>query len=460
LWIPVVKLVLLAYLLLLGGCDQVFRLDQVTPRDALDEVDSDADSDLDASIDAPVDTPDAWTDCFCSGAALMCPQANETCAATCLATPDPHCSQLIPSNTIDRALVAQVSTKITVSAATAIDAGTGAITGGVTRASGTGLKSGIYYAQVGNLGVFVFDELEVTTGITLRVFGSRPAVFLVAKTVRVTGIIDVSGDQGTISEPGAGGGKGGVGAAVAAGCGPGGAGTKSGTEFSDSGGGGGGGGALGGRGGKADAENGGTGGAACIPLTLEPLVGGSGGGVGAQGTANEAEGGGGGGALQISSLEQIIIAGTIDVGGSGGQGGRGDTSGTVKNAGGGGGGGSGGALLLEAPVVTVNTGAVLAANGGAGGGAGDSDLNGTTGADGNRSSAVATGGAPAGTATKGGNGGAGTTPAQQGTDTTNNTTNTGGGGGGVGRIFIRAHTTPTLSGTVSPPATTGAFRAD
>jgi hypothetical protein len=411
--------------------------------------------------DAFVLVPDARTDCLCSGTTLDCPEADFTCAATCVATPAPHCSQLQPSNTVDRTLLSQVSTKITVSAATAIDSGTGAISGGITRAAGTGVTAGILYAQVGNLGVFVFDELTIDAGITLRVFGSRPAVFLVGKTVLVNGIIDASGDQGTIYQAGAGGGTGGTGSTVAGGCGPGGAGNKSGTELSDSGGGGGGGGASGARGGKAAAQAGGTAGAPCIPLTLEPLVGGSGGGQGGIGTSpRRAYGGGGGGALQISSLEGITISGTIDVGGAGGEGGQGDTAGTVKNAGGGAGGGSGGALLLEAPVVIVNTGAVLSANGGAGGGAADSASTGTTGDDAKRSASVAVGGPAAGAGTDGGNGGAGATAAQNGADTNDNTTNTGGGGGGVGKIFIRAYTTPTLSGTVSPIATTGAFRAD
>ena len=440
---------LLALALIAPGCSQIAGIGDKfaagEPNDAGDTVDA----------------VDALEPCECVGSTLSCPGGETLCAATCLDQPDPHCALLIPSNAVDRALLAQVSTKITFGAATVIDTSTGAITGGITRAAGTGVESGIGYSQLGTLGVFVFDELEISAAVTVRVIGTRPAVLLVGKTVRVTGIIDASGNQTARTQAGPGGGTGAQGATVAGGCAPGGAGKSAGT-LSDSGGGGGGGAAAGGSGGQSGTAQVGAGGTACIPLTLEPLVGGSGGGIGAGGDAVAARGGGGGGALQISSLEQIIITGTIDIGGAGGEAGQGDTNtADGTNAGAGGGGGGGGALLLEAPVVTVNAGAVLAANGGGGGGAGNDQTDGTSGQDGQRSATVALGGQSAiSQASDGGDGGANTTAAKSAANSSTASYNAGGGGGAVGRIFVRAHASPALGGTISPPASVGTFRMD
>ncbi len=423
--------------------------------------------DIDASEtphdDAAVDTVsiDAWEDCFCSGTTLSCPSADTTCAADCLETPAPHCAQLIPSNAVDRTLLSQVSTKITFGAATVSDSGNGSMTGGTTRAAGTGVNGGIGYTQVGALGIFTFDDFEIPTGVTLRVIGTKPVVFLVRKTVRITGILDASGNQTSINQPGPGGGAGAVGTTVAGGCGAGGPGESQGT-LSDSGGGGGGGGAAGGKGGNSGTANGGTAGAACIPVNLSPLTGGSGGGVGAKGDTTAARGGGGGGAVQISALESIVVTGTIDVGGGGGEAGQGDpTTGDGTNAGGGGGGGSGGGLLLEAPIIQIMSGSVLAANGGGGGGAGDGSTDGMSGAPGQRGATVAKGGTAAvNNASDGGDGGYSTASAKAAAASSSASYNGGGGGGGVGRIYIRAKGSPTLSGTISPPPGTGTISAD
>jgi hypothetical protein len=413
--------------------------------------------------DAAVDTVsiDAWEDCLCNGTTLSCPSGDTACAASCLDSPAPHCAQLIPSNTVDRSLLSQVSTKITFSGAPVIDSGTGAITGGSTRAAGTGVNAGIGYTQVGALGIFTFDDFEIPTGITVRVIGTKPVVFLIRKTARITGTLDASGNQSSINQAGPGGGSGAVGTTVAGGCGAGGPGESQGT-LSDSGGGGGGGGAAGGKGGDSGSANGGTAGASCIPLTLEPLTGGSGGGVGAKGDTTAARGGGGGGAVQISALESIIVTGTIDVGGGGGEAGQGDsTTGDGTNAGGGGGGGSGGGLLLEAPINQLIAGSILAANAGAGGGAGDGTSDGMSGASGVRGATVAKGGTAAvNQASDGGDGGFATTSAKASGASSSSAYNGGGGGGAVGRIFIRAKGSPTLSGTVSPPPGTGSITAD
>ncbi|MEO7113848.1 MAG: hypothetical protein ABI183_25635 [Polyangiaceae bacterium] len=171
---------------------------------------------------------------------------------------------------------------------------------------------------------------------------------------------------------------------------------------------------------------------------LRPLVGGSAGGVGGLSSA-----GSGGGAIQIVAGGTFTLGSlaSINVGGGGGSDSGETNAGQQASA-----GGSGGAILIEATTATI-TGA-LAANGG-GGGAKDAD-----GQDATPDANPALGGTDNSTAA-GGPGGAaavqngtnGVVPAGQFA--------AGAGGGGAGRIRINTLTgAATLSGIVSPAAST------
>jgi hypothetical protein len=221
-------------------------------------------------------------------------------------------------------------------------------------------------------------------------------------------------------------------------CGPG---CNDGCSTADGGGGGGSFGEAGGRGGalRTDATRGGAPGDVYPDTDAEllvPLVGGSGGGWASRFLCNDGSNGGhGGGALQISTAEEIAVAGMIDARGGGG-------AASVKNLAGGG-GGSGGAILLEAPSVSIS--GALGANGGAGGAPG-----GTTDMDIGRS------GPPGGTdafgvvnptRTEGSSGGSGSDIDGIGGDGGDENGNAGGGGGGGGRIRINTESgIPDLTG--------------
>jgi hypothetical protein len=420
------------------------------PRDAGGDGSLDPDA-LDAYVfDAPCGACSGDRTSFvpCAGPVVLCPLG-------CISTSGDHCAQLAPANGVDPGLTAMTNATSVSGGIATFDTSTGTITGAITRASGTGVKSGIGYFQVTSggvaMGVFTFASLVITSSGEADFVGSRPAVFLSDGAISVAGRIDLSagcyGSDRTCAGPG--GGAGSTMSTAASGTGAG-ANGVSGTNNDDSGGGGGGGGEPGAAGGSAASAAGGVAGSSCIATTMIPLRGGGGGGAGGTGQSAFPNGGGGGGAIQLTSETSISITGVIVSGGAGGSGGN-TMGGSSASAGSGGGGGGG--VLLEAPSVMVTGGAVVAANGGGGGGGGNSGVGpGTAGMPGGANATPATGGA--GTASpgpgNGGNGGAGgSVPTVGGTGT-----NSGGGGGGRGVIHVRA-TSPTLTATFSPTATTG-----
>jgi hypothetical protein len=170
---------------------------------------------------------------------------------------------------------------------------------------------------------------------------------------------------------------------------------------------------------------------------LVPLVGGSSGGNGDLSGGTGSQNGGGGGAIQLVAGKSILLGsgGYITAGGAGGI-----FGGTNHQEAGG--GGSGGAILIEAPIVTIQ--GILAVNGGGGGqGSGDS------GADGRPDDQPALGGqnsTTSGIVSPGGDGSAAAVlNGTAGTRTAGAAA--GGGGGGAGRIRIN-----TKSGQVASTA--------
>jgi len=173
-------------------------------------------------------------------------------------------------------------------------------------------------------------------------------------------------------------------------------------------------------------------------VAIRPLVGGSAGGGGAVGS------GAGGGGLQITAAGTLTLNTSASIT-AGGQGGPIGGIATDQNAGG---GGSGGSILLEATNVTLA--GTMAANGGGGGG----DYSGTGGADATPNATPAPGGAGGTSDAAGGAGGAASvingSPGMTGASV-----NSGGGGGGTGRIRINSMSgSATVSGVLSPAATT------
>ena len=314
--------------------------------------------------------------------------------------------------------------------------------------------------------VWATEALSVDEGAILRVRGRRALVVLAADRISVDGTIDASAgcdlaetaaDRERVWCGGPGGGDGGHpdegdGMIDATGCGPG-AGGDAGVSSDERGGGGGGFGTGGGDGGGADGN--GTdseGGAACGAGTLEPLEGGSGGGsAGYRGnTAHDARtsGGGGGGAVQLTARVAIDVRGVIDASGEGGAGTT--QAGTVPATGvdGGGGGGAGGAILLEAPSVRIEDGAIVVANGGGGGAGVTLDRRGERG---RRARARAAGGINL-DLSGGGFGAIGAGDDERATDGDGPGDGGSGGGGGAGRIHVRAAVVSAATGAVICPA--------
>ncbi len=410
------------------------------------------------AIDARVEDSlaiDAFDLCTCNAGTQTCSLSGQTqCELGCSAN-GPRCAIVLPSNGIPTSDLDGATMDVVVSGVslTTFDVNTGQISGGITRAAGSGVINGIGYYQhtdsVGSntLAEFSMKSLSVTG--TAQFTGSHSVVFLVATDVTIAGTIDVSGgsygkDQ-RVAGPGAG--TGGLGATPAAGCGAGGTGASDVGTGADTGGGGGGYGGAGAAGGIETASTtmfaGGVAGVACVSIGLEPLLGGSGGGGGGPGGGTALPGGGGGGALQISALGTISVSGTINAGGAGGS--PGPTN--ASNAGAGGGGGSGGGILLEA--ITVGITGVLAANGGGGGGSSDHSTTGTVGSNGFAGAAPAQPGTPGGSAAASGSGGSRSSAPGVGGNSTD--VNSGAGGGGVGAIFVRStHPASPPGGTISP----------
>lgn len=391
--------------------------------------------------------------CRCEGDTLTCASGTTTCATGCVEDPVSRCRSVVPSNEVSLEDLAGVDTAITIANAAVIDTDSGEITG--VRDPGIGVVDGIHYRRATSdgaaLGIFSFHALTVTSSV--QIVGSRAAVFVVATTATIDGILDAStGACGTPGCAGPGGGTGGLLATAATGCGPGGRG-NAGANNGDGGGGGGGAGTAGAAGGLGGTTGiGGTPGGACVQIGGEPLFGGSGGGAGSPGATLGSRGGGGGGALQITALEQITIGGVIHAGGGGGAGGLSDN--TAANAGAGGGGGAGGTILVEAPIVVLAATGILAANGGGGGGGGQDQTPAAAGADATASTTPAAGG-PGPNA----NGGTGATDVAPGVGG-DAVANGGGGGGAAGVIFLRALGAPVLDGIHTPTAGTDALRVE
>ncbi len=364
-----------------------------------------------------------------------------------------------PSNGVDPSTALGLTEAIVVDGNATFNVETGRITGALSRPSGVGVMNGIGYEQrmfgTTPLAVFSFHSLEVQDPGRIQFSGTRAVVFVVSREVSVAGDIDLAGCSAGAC-PGPGGGNGTLYTATGGGCGGGRGGVTNNNNAGDSGGGGGAGGTNGAKGGDDD-ENGnvlagGAGGLACIPETLEPLVGGSGGAGGGPGVIAGVRGGSGGGALQITAFGSIAISGVIDAAGGGG--GAGGTDPNGNNAGAGAGGGAGGGILLEAPSVTLAATGILVANGGGGGGASNGTASGQPGQPGTRSTTPATGGASGNGNGDGGAGAALAAPATPGENVVDG--NGGGGGGGVGRIRIRAGT-QMITGTTSPVPTAAAL---
>ncbi len=280
--------------------------------------------------------------------------------------------------------------------------------------------------------VFSLSSLAVTASANVTVVGNRPLIIVTEGPISIAGTLQAtpaSFAQGTSL----GGGFSAPSGGSIKGLGPGAGGAPLLTTHVGAGGG-----AYCGKGGNS------TGGVPYGKPEITPLLGGSSGGDGFTG------GGAGGGGIQLISGESISIAttGVIHVGGGGA-------------FFGGNGGGSGGAILLEAPTVAVR--GTLAANGGAG------SANSGSGAESANASPDAVA-APGGTTTSttstgafvnlGGDGSAAAvidgTAGQYTLNPGGGLSDFGGGGGG-GAGRIRINTTSgqaTLSGTLSPSAST------
>ena len=283
--------------------------------------------------------------------------------------------------------------------------------------------------------VYVAKSVTIQAGKSLSIAGSHPLVFIALETITIGGALNgnsredvgVAGGSSQRTHGGKGVGPGGGAAAGAL------------TASS--------GGSYCGIGGAGGAESGtpSPGGVAYGTPAITPLVAGSSGG--------DDSGGAGGGAIQLVAGTSITVesTGVIHVGA--GRGGFGGISGQE-----GGGGGSGGSILLESLAVTVA--GTLAANGG-GAGAGTSSGVGSPppqdpgGANATPNATPAAGGKAGVGPSSGGAGSAGASvDGVAGSFTPGNNDAAGGGGGGAGRIRINTKTAATLSGVLSPAATT------
>lgn len=345
-----------------------------------------------------------------------------------------HCLAFAPAGPVQPGDYGQAGLQpLVLSSDTTFNTDDGSITGGLTRAAGAGVQTGISFRQATqgngatNVGVFGFAMLTIADGVTVSFTGDSAVAFASAGDVSVVGTINAVG----LCIAGVGGPGGGRGGATGAdGGGPGRGGRGGGTADKASGGGGGGYGHNGGRGGNGSgATSGGTAGPSVGDLTADPLSlqgGSGGGGGGGPNGPTEGMGGGGGGAFQLSVNGQLSVSGVVRAGGCFGGGGG--------QQAGGGGGGSGGALVLDAIGVSLLPGAILAVNG-AGGGGGDQ---GDPGGSGLLGLTAAIGGAGNNGGSNGGAGGVGgSSVGQNGADTGGGSKNAGGGGGACGRIGFR-----------------------
>ena len=405
----------------------------------------------DAEIDSPPPECTLGTTSLCSGNDLVTCDGQGTITATtscplgCSATSAPHCKIVQPSNNLGAALAQAFSEsdlELVGDATINTDAGTITDTTGVRVVSTETLSVGL------PVQVFLMKVKAFTAG-SITVTGARALAIVASGPVTLNRPINLSASQ-DISGPGAASCQGGTGAGNNA----------EGTP----GGGGGGFGTIGGTGGTGGSPllNGGIGGAVAGNPELVPLRGGCAGGHSGGNGPSAAGGpdpGGAGGAIQIVSNVSITFAaaGEIVVNGGAGK----ANSNTVfclidTPCGFGEGGGSGGAILLEAPLVTVPSGAGLYANGGGG-------SCGITGAGqaGQRSTTPAAGQTCSGQNGNGGNGSTGTIAATSGGNKSGLDSIGGGGGGGAGRIRINLiGSSFAPGGTISPPPSLGVLSAE
>jgi len=374
----------------------------------------------------PVDTDagpdiDACPDNACMGDVLVGCGTMVSCTNGCGGT-TPHCLALAPSNGLIPSTLLPGATADVNQDKLNFDSSDGSIRmmNVDVRDPGTGVKNGIRFETVNNVGVWVANSWTLSTGNDWSFTGTRPVTLFAAKTITIRSLIDV-GASGGLAGPG---GTDRNGSTAASGC-RGRAGRNIDATHGEGGGGGGGAypamGAPGANGGPSN--QGGTltglGGTCASNPSTVPLRGGNGGGDG--GTSASNPGGGGGGAISFVAMESITITGTVAAPGAGG--------GSLATGNGGGGGGGGGAVFVEAPTVTIS--GQLTANGGGGG----APSGGATGGRGATASATAAVGglySGSGGPARGGNGGAGivgpTNGASYNFDDTTNLTNTNRGG--------------------------------
>ena len=279
-----------------------------------------------------------------------------------------------------------------------------------------------------DLCILYFAKVDIPTGVTITVTGSRALVLASTTTLSIAGTLDVGSrrmrpDRGAASNHSTcayatnpendlgGGGGGGAGGTFATQGGAGGTGDMNDNNNQD-------GNAPGGTPGTALADP---------PAVLR-------GGCPGQKAGNATNNGGGnggasGGAVYLFAKAAINISGTVLATGAGGSG--------VSSRNGGGGGGSGGTIVIESETQSVLSGTFLATGGGGGEGGASPNVGqdpGESGDDATTAVAAAGGNAIA----EGGDGGAGATysndavvPAGKGQDSDG-----GGGGGGGGNGFI------------------------
>jgi len=252
------------------------------------------------------------------------------------------------------------------------------------------------------LAVVAFRNLNINSGSSLRIQGSRPAVLVVFGNATIAGTIDASASGTTAYAGGNYDCDANAPEPVDADSG----------DDETSGGGGGGFGTAGGYGGKGDDTAKVAGGSTRGTASLVPLLGGCPGGIG--GLCGSAGSGAGGGAIQLSVGGTLTLSGTVRANG-------GDGPNRCGGYLGGGGGGSGGAIKIDA-VDLVTSSPTIQANGGDGGDS-RSSYGTTNGGSGSTNSSAA--------------GGDGEPTGEIGADLFGG----GGGGGGYGRIVLCNRTT-------------------
>ena len=411
--------------------------------DANTPIDGPSDAAIDGALACPVGAI-----AVCSGASLVTCDGQghatntEACALGCNDTAK-RCNKLDPSNGLASSLDdAATANDLVLSGAATIDtdAGTVTDTSGSRVIQSSGITAGL------PVGLFVIKVKSFATGGDVTVVGTRALVIVSAGTVKITHTLSVSararlnGPGSLLSDTACRGGS------------------TSGNANGWPGAGGGGFGSAGGRGGTGGSPlvQGGLPGGVSGTTELVPLRGGCPGGRDTTDNPSDYAVGAAGGAIQIVSNVKIELADGGFVAANGSGGGKFQGLPTVCPTGGpcdhGEGGGSGGAILLEAPVVTVNQLAGVVSNGGGGG----CNVDGT-GAAGSLSAVPALGSTCQQDPSKGGDGAAGLIAAQNGGNGASGKPVGGGGGGGAGRIRVNVAPGTQFSplGAVSGARSTG-----